>query len=89
MELINVLMVKSEITKTGTLATNFHKPVGEENLYVQFGYDTLKIYNHTRGQVSGSMNDDPINMIHKSQQSTKLVLNEELEGYFRSRKPIN
>ena len=39
---INVLMKTGKITKTGTLATTFHKPVGEANLYVQFGYGPPK-----------------------------------------------
>ena len=59
------------IIKTGTLTTTLHKPAGEAHLYVQFGYVPLKHFNHTRGQVSGTMNSDPINMIHTSQQSTK------------------
>ena len=61
-------METGEITKTGTLATTFHKPSGEANLYVHFGYVALKIYNHTPVQVSGSINTDPINMIHTIQQ---------------------
>ena len=39
---INVLMMTDEITKTGTLATTFHKPAGEVNPYVLFGYGPLK-----------------------------------------------
>ena len=74
-------MATGIITNTGTLATAIHKPVGEKNTYVQFGYGPLKKNNHTQGQVSGSMNADQMNMIHTSQQSTKYVLNEELEGY--------
>ena len=70
-------METGEITRTGTLATTFHKPVGEENWYVRFGYGPMKICNHTRGQVSGSINADPINMIHKSKKSTKYGLKEE------------
>ena len=60
-----------EITKNGTLNTTFQKPVGEANLYVRFGYSSLTIFNHTWGKVSGLMHADPINMIQKSQQSTK------------------
>ena len=45
----------------GTLATTFHKPAGGANLYVRLGYVPHKIFNHTRGQVSGPMNADPIN----------------------------
>ena len=82
-------MATGEITKNGTLDTAFHKPEGEENLYVQFGYVPLKICKHTQGKVSGSMNADPINMIHTSQQSTKEGSEEELEGYFRSSKTTN
>ena len=40
---INVFMMAGEIIKTNTLATNFHKNVGEANLYLQFGYDPLTI----------------------------------------------
>ena len=68
--------------KTGTLDKTFHKAVGVENMYVRFRYDPLTICNNTRGKVSVSMNSDPINMIHKSQQSTKEGLNKSLEGYF-------
>ena len=64
-------MATGKITKTGTLAMEFNKPAGEEDMYVQFGYVPLKIFNHTQGQVSGSMDADPINMIHTSQQSKK------------------
>ena len=64
-------MTTRETTKTGTLATAFHKPTGEENAYLRFVYGPLTIFNHTRGQVSGSMKSDPINMIHTSHQSTK------------------
>ena len=65
---INVLMASCEITKTGTLAMTLHKPEGEANPHVRFGYGPLKIWNHTQGQVSGSMNADPMNIIHTSQQ---------------------
>ena len=77
-------MATGAITKTGTLATTFHKPAGEANMYVRFGYSPLKIFNHTWGQVSGIMNADTVNMIHTGQQTTKYGLNEELDGYFRS-----
>ena len=33
---INIFMTTGEITKTSTLATAFHKPVGEANRYVIF-----------------------------------------------------
>ena len=62
----------------------FHKPEGEANTYVRFGYIPLTICNHTRGQISGSINADQIHMIHTSQKSSKEGLNEELEVYFRS-----
>ena len=65
---------------------NFHKPAEEANTYVWFGYVPQKIWNNTLGQVSGSMNSDPIKTIHKSQQSTKGDFNKELEGYFISSK---
>ena len=69
-------MTTGEITKTGTLAMTFHKSEGGANPYVQFGYGPLKVCNHTRGQFSGSMNSDKINMIHASQKSTKEFFNE-------------
>ena len=54
-----------------TLTITFDKPVGEENPYLRFGYGPLKICLNTQGKVSGSMNDDPINMIHTSKQLKK------------------
>ena len=51
-------------------------------MYVQFGYVPLKICNYTQGQVSGSMNTNPINITHPSQQSTKEGLNDKIEGDF-------
>ena len=56
--------------KIVTLTTTTHKPAGEANPYVRFGYFPLPIINHTQGQVLGSMKDDPINMIHTSQKPT-------------------
>ena len=53
-------MTTGGITKTGTLATTFHKPTGEENLYVRFGYGLYKIFWYALGQVSGSINSDPV-----------------------------
>ena len=61
---INVLIETGVIKITGTLNTTFHIPAGEANLYVCFVYGPLTIYNHIRGQVSGSMNSDTINTIH-------------------------
>ena len=58
-------------------------------MYVQFGYRPLTIWDHTQGQVSGSMNADQINMIQKSQQSTNKGFNEELEEDFIPRKEIS
>ena len=46
---------------TAPLVTNLHKPTGEENLYVRFGYIPQTIFNHTPGQVSLIINDDSIN----------------------------
>ena len=77
------------MTKTGNLATTFHKPEGESNMYVWFGYISMTICNHTQGKYSGSMNAIGINMIHTRQQSTKEGLNEDNEGYFVSGKTIN
>ena len=59
-------MKTGEIANNDTLATTFHKPAGEANTYAYFGYGPLKICNKTLGQVSGSMNADPINIIHTS-----------------------
>ena len=64
-------MMTGEITKHSTPATTFHEPTGEEIPWVHFEYGPLKTCLHTRGQVSVSMNADPIIMIHTSQQSTK------------------
>ena len=72
-------MATGTITKTATLTTIFHKPVGEVNMYVRFRYGPLTILNHTQGQVSGSINADPINIIHASQKSTKEGINKEFE----------
>ena len=46
---------------TCALATTFHKPVGEESMYVCFVYGPQNISNHTQGQVLDTMNVDPIN----------------------------
>ena len=73
-----------EITKTGTLATTFHKPAEEANKYIRFLYTPLTICNHTQGKVSGPVSADTINMIQKSQQLTKQDLNQDIEGYFRN-----
>ena len=48
---INLLMATDEITKTGTLSMAFHKPAGEANPYVRFGYGPRKDCNHSQGQV--------------------------------------
>ena len=61
----------------------FHKPVGEENTYVRFGYFPQTVWNHTQGQFSGSMHYDPVNVIYTSQQPKEIVLCEELEGDFK------
>ena len=61
---IDVLITTGAIKNTGTLTTAFYKTLGEENEYVRFGYGPLNIWYHTRGQVSGSMYADTINMIH-------------------------
>ena len=68
---INVLMTTGEITKTVTLTTDFHKYSGESNQHVRFGYIPLPIWLHNLGQVSVSINADPINMMHTSQKLAK------------------
>ena len=65
-------MAKGAITKTGTLATTFHKPTGEANTYVRFGYGPLEIFNNKRGKVSGSMSSDAINMIHTTERKIEI-----------------
>ena len=67
---INAFMVTGAITKTVTLATTSHKPMGGLNKYVWFVYGPLTVCNHTQEKVSGSMNFDQLNMIHTN-QSTK------------------
>ena len=79
-------MATGATPKDVTLTTTLHKPAGEENPYVRFGYGALTICNYTRGQVSVSMNNDPINMIHTNQKSTKEDSKKDLEGDFRSSK---
>ena len=82
-------MKTGAITKTSTLTTTSHKPLEEENPYVWFGYKPMKHCNQTRGKVLVSINADPINIIHTSQQPKKEGLNKELERYFISRKSVN
>ena len=76
---IYVLKETGSIKKNGTLATTFHKLAGESNTYVNFGYVPLKLFNHTQEQVLASINADPMNMIHTSQQPKQYGLNEEIE----------
>ena len=82
LELINVLIATGTITRTVTLVMVFCKPAEGANPYIQFGYGPLNIFNHTRGQFLGSLDADPINMIHANQKLTKEGLNKYLEGYF-------
>ena len=81
---INVLMSTGAIKKTITIDMTFHNPAGESNMFVQFGYGPLTIFNESQGNFSGTMNADPINMIHTSQKSAKEGLHKDLEGDFRS-----
>ena len=64
-------MDTNEITKKRHPCHDLPQACGEENTYVRFGYGSLKICNRTQGQVSGSMNADPINMIHTGQKPKK------------------
>ena len=57
--------------------------MGEANPYVWFGYESPEICNHTGGQVSGSMNAYPINIIHTSQKIKKNKLNKQVGEYFK------
>ena len=43
-----------------TLAKNFHKPKGEANPHLQLEYIPQTIFKYTWGQVSVSINADPI-----------------------------
>ena len=70
-------------TKNGTLNTTFHKPVWKANIYSRFRYGLKTIFYHTWGKVSGPMNADTVNAKYTDQESTKEVLGDELEGYFR------
>ena len=65
--------VKNYEHPTGTLATIFPKSAGEENVYVRFVYIPQTILHHTRGQVSVSMNIDPINAKNKSTTNNGLI----------------
>ena len=56
-----LIHTNNSVHPTGTPATTFLEPAGETNLYVQFVYVPQTIFNHTRGQVIGSMNADLIN----------------------------
>ena len=67
---MNLLIWTGGITKTVTLTTTFCKVLVEANPYVQFVYDLLVIFNHIPEEVSVSINSNPINLIHTSQQST-------------------
>ena len=78
-------METGEIKKTGTVSTILHKTSEGENMYARFGYVPMKICNHIRGKVSGSINAYPINIIHTSKKSTKEGLNEEPKWDFISR----
>ena len=68
---INVLIAAGGIKNTGTLVTNSHKSAGESNPHVLFRYAPLTIFNHTPGEVSGSMNSGTIKMTHTNKQATK------------------
>ena len=84
---INVLMTRCEITKTGTLAMNFHKFVGEANPYVLLVYNPVTIFYHTWGQVSGKINSDQIHMIHTGQQSKNQARRENFkDNLYRAKK---
>ena len=47
-------------------------------------YTILKFCNNELGKFSWSMNSEPVNAKYTGHQSTKEVLDDELEGYFRS-----
>ena len=51
----------------------FHKDAEEANTYVWVGYGPETIYQHAQGQVSGSMNADPINYKKIGQKSTTKI----------------
>ena len=53
-------------------------------MYVLFEYISQTIFKRTREQVSVAMNDDSLNKINTSKQSTKGFFYKEREEYFRS-----
>ena len=62
--------VNKKLHSTVTLAMNFHKPEGGNNMYVRFGYVSQKQFNHSWGQVLVSINTDTINnnkQVHNQQ----------------------
>ena len=67
---IKKINIKKKLHPTGTLITIFHKPAGEANLYIQFGYVLQTVFNITMGKLLGPMNSDMINIntqVHNQQ----------------------
>ena len=52
--------VNNQLHLTVTLAMTCHKKTRGANPYFRFGYGPQKNFNHTQGQVSGSMKDDTV-----------------------------
>ena len=53
---------------------------------VQFLYRPHTLFNHPQGNVSGSMNSDPVNVKYTGQLSTKELFCDKIEGCFISSK---
>ena len=75
-------MIKSETTQQYT-SPRLPQAFEEENMYVQFICVPQTIFNQNQGKVSGSTRDDQVNSKYTGQQSTKEVLGDELERYFK------
>ena len=82
----SLLIAAGAMTKNDTLDTTFYRPTGEANMYIWFGYGPLIICNHTCGQVSLTMNSDPINIIHTSENFKKRWTNKLNEIYIQQTK---
>ena len=76
---------KKKLSSSPQPSTNLR---GEENPYAHIVYSPLTIWNHNRGQVSGSMNADPINMIQKIQKPTKEGLKNNLKDILDQAKKL-
>ena len=60
-----IYWLQNQLHPTGTLAVDFLEPMGEANMYFRFVYVPKKICNRVWGQISGLINDYPINTNEK------------------------